>query len=73
MGGTLYMRVVFHVRCHGEPNEMLEEAIMDLISKAVEYPQIDWGILTIGREYYHDNPLCDGHPSAEDECPHERR
>lgn len=63
------MRVIFHVRCHGQPDDALEQSIMDRICDAVEIPRLDWGILTIGRSYYHnDNADCPGHPSAEDKC-----
>lgn len=62
------MRVIFHVRCHGEPDEILEREIMNRLCVAVEVPAKDWGILTIGRSYYHDNPECSGHPDAADPC-----
>jgi hypothetical protein len=54
-------RVVFTVRCHGEPSEAVEQMIMDKLAEAVEEPQIGWGILTIGRQYYDD--------SGQIECP----
>lgn len=61
-------RVIFHVRCHGEPDEDIEQQIIEQISDAVTYPAFGWGILTIGRSYYHDKADCPGHPDAEDNC-----
>lgn len=66
------MRVIFYVRCHGEPDEELEQDIMDKLAEAVEYKDRNWGILTIGRQYYHDSGKCHGHSSADinKECGH---
>jgi hypothetical protein len=61
------MRVVFIVRCHGKPDENVENSLMDNLAEAVNEPEIGWGILTIGRQYYHDAPLCEGHASADDD------
>lgn len=50
-------RVVFYVRCHGEPDEELEEMIMNRFCDAVDIPERGWGILTIGRSYYDDERI----------------
>ena len=62
------MRVIFHVRCHGEPDEELEESIMQSMANIVNYPARNWGILTIGRSYYHETNLCTGHPNPREDC-----
>lgn len=62
------MRVVFYVRCHGEPDDELEAEIENRIYGAIEVKERGWGILTIGRQYYHENPMCPGHPDAKDDC-----
>jgi hypothetical protein len=61
------MRVVFYVRCHGKPDDELEEEICKRLGDAVEIPDKGWGILTIGRRYYHDLGLCGGHTDADND------
>ena len=62
------MRVVFFVRCHGEPDDELENKMIEEICDVVDFPEKGWGILTVGRQYYHDTVFCIGHASAKDEC-----
>ena len=66
------MRVIFYVRCHGEPDDDLEDQIIDRICDAVEVKDRGWGILTIGRSYYHDLPNCHGHSNPAEECTREQ-
>lgn len=61
-------QVVFFVRCHGESDEETEQRIMNTIADIVENEGKGWGVLTIGRQYFHDNGKCNGHPDAKDEC-----
>ena len=62
------MRTIFHVRCHGEPSEDTENRIMAAIANAVDIPEKNWGILTIGRSYYHDTANCLGHADPAEPC-----
>jgi hypothetical protein len=62
-------RVIFLVRCHGTPDEELEQEIVDKICDAVSYPDKGWGILTVGRQYFHDHTArCSGHATPDEEC-----
>jgi hypothetical protein len=65
------MKVIFHVRCDGEPDDDLEERLIAAISAIVEIPE-NWNILTVGRSYYHNRGDCPGHPEPNDmysSCP----
>jgi hypothetical protein len=60
-------RVVFMVRPHGLPDEEDEEGIINRFCDVLEEFE-GWGILTVGRQYYHDNGQCSGHADSNDDC-----
>jgi hypothetical protein len=46
------MRVEYIIKCHGMLGNRVEEIIMENFTKAVTYPALGLGILTIGRTYH---------------------